>query len=241
MKKNNVSSPLWVMIKREFSTYFVSPIPYIVIGLFLIFSGFLFFSTFFLIGRADLRQFFSTLPLLFAFFIPAITMRMFSEEERSGSLETLLTLPVTITEVVLAKYFSALLFTVTMLLPTIFYGITTALFGNPDIGPIIGGFLGAILLGASFSAIGIFASASTKNQIIAFFIAFAICIGLTMIDNFLFLLPSELTNILSFFSATNHFQSISKGIIDSRDILYFASIIVIFVELTIIRFQSKRA
>jgi len=241
MKKKTTSSPLFVMIKGEFSTYFVSPIPYIVIGLFLIFSGFLFFSTFFLIGRADLRQFFATLPVLFAFFIPAITMRMFSEEERSGSLETLMTLPVTVTEVVLAKYFSALLFTIILLLPTIFYGITTAIFGNPDIGPIIGGFLGAILLGASFSAIGIFASASTKNQIIAFFIAFAICIGITMIDNFLFLLPAEITTLLSYFSATSHFQSISKGIIDSRDILYFCSIIIIFIELTILRFHSKKA
>ena len=238
MKKH---SAVTILLKRELFTWFNSFVAWLVTALFLVSTGLLFFSTFFIRQVATLRYFFSLLPILFSFFIPAITMRLFAEESRSGSLETLMTLPVSSAQVVAGKYLAAFISSAVMLLPTLSYAFTAKMFGSPDIGPIIGGYLGALFLAASFSAIGIFASASSKNQIVAFFIGFAICIILAIIDNFLILLPTGLTGFLTFFSANTHFESISKGIIDSRDLLYFISITVIFLGLTIKTEEGRRA
>ena len=230
----------WVVImKRELTAYFTSPIAYIVCALFLIFAGCFFFATFFLAQRAELRNFFSLLPITFSFFIPALTMRIFSEEQRSGSIETLVTLPVTSLDIVTGKYIASFISSVVILVPTLFYIITCAIFGNPDAGPIIGGYLGAILLAASFSSIGVFASSVTKNQIIAFFVGLAICIFLSMLSAFMQLLPAPLVAICTFFSATSHFDSISRGI-DTRDVLYFVSLIALFFSLTVQTVNNAR-
>ncbi|MCQ2587726.1 MAG: ABC transporter permease [Treponema sp.] len=229
-KKNH---PSFIIMKRELKSYFSGPIPYIVTGLFLIIAGIMFFSTFFFQDRAELRNYFTMLPLLLAFFIPAITMRLFSEEKRSGSFETLMTLPVTELNVVLGKYLASFIGTLIMIAPTLFYVIAVFICGSPDIGPIIGGFLGAIFLSASYTSIGLFASSVTKNQIIAFFIGFIICIVLTMLSSFLFLLPGPLVNFFSYLCADIHFESISKGIIDTRDIIYFVSVTAFFLVLTV--------
>ncbi|QTQ15620.1 ABC transporter permease subunit [Treponema parvum] len=229
-----------IIMKRELSSYFTSPIAYIVTGLFLVFSGFIFFSTFFIARRAELRDFFAILPVMFSFFIPALTMRLFSEEKRSGSLETLLTLPVTDFDVVMGKFLAAFLASAAMLAPSIFYVITACIFGSPDMGPIIGGYLGALFLCAAFSSIGIFASSLTKNQIIAFFAAFAICILFSMITVFLVILPAPAVNFLSFFSANTHFNSIARGIIDTRDLLYFISLTALFVGMTVKASKNSR-
>ncbi len=225
----------WFFIaKREILSYFTSPIAYIVSALFLLFSGFLFFSTFFLVNRAELRSFFELLPILFSFFIPAMTMRVFSEEKKSGTMETLVTLPVSIFDIVLGKYLACFVCGVVLLVPTLFYIIACVLFASAsvDFGPIIGGYIGAILLIASFCAIGVFASSMTKNQIIAFFVAWAICIFLTLVNSFSVLLPSSFIAFATFISSSSHFMSIARGIIDSRDILYFISITAIFISLT---------
>lgn len=235
-----MKSPTSIILKRELSSYFTSPIAYIVAGLFIVFSSFLFFAVFFLQNRAELRQFFSSLPMLFAFFIPAITMRLFSEERRNGSLETLLTLPVSSLDVVAGKYLASLCFSLCMLVPTIAYVITVSLYGKPDIGPLVGGYLGAFFLSASFSSIGLFASALTKNQVIAFFIAFSMCIVLALADSFLIFLPSSIVNFLQYFSAGNHFTSISRGIIDTRDIVYFLSLTFLFLTLTVKVLDTRR-
>jgi ABC-2 type transport system permease protein len=233
-------SPAVVIMKRELGVYFTSPIAYIVTGLFLIIAGILFFAVFFLQNRAELRNYFSLLPILLSFFIPALTMRIYAEEKRSGSIETLMTLPVTETDVVTGKFLAAFLSSAMMIAPTVLYIIPVVIFGNPDGGPIIGGFLGALFLCAAFSAIGIFASSITKNQIIAFFTAFIICIALTMIDQFLVFLPAGIVTVLSYISANAHFTSISRGIIDTRDLLYFISITAFFFYLTVITQQDER-
>ena len=238
MKKH---SAITVILKRELYTWFNSFVAWLVTGLFLISTGLLFFSTFFIRQVATLRYFFSLLPILFSFFIPAITMRLFAEESRSGSLETLMTLPVSSAQAVAGKYLAAFISCAVMLLPTLSYVLTAGMFGSPDAGPIVGGYLGALFLAAAYSAIGLFASASSKNQIVAFFIGFAICIILSIIDSFLILLPAGITNFLSFFSANTHFESISKGIIDSRDLLYFISITIIFLGLTVKTEEGRRA
>jgi ABC-2 type transport system permease protein len=212
------------IFKKEIRVYFVSPIGYIVISIFLLVTGWFFFTTFFLFSQANLRNFFGLLPITFSFVIPAVTMRLFSEELNVGSYEILLTMPVTFVDVVLGKFLAAVAFITAMLIPTLAYPITVAFLGQLDWGPVVGGYVGAVLLGAAFSAIGLFASSLTRNQIIAFIIGMAICFSLTLIDEMLFFLPQSLLGFLQYIGADFHFQNISKGIIDSRDIVYFLSV-----------------
>ena len=212
------------IFKREFRTYFVSPIAYIVISFFLLVTGWFFFTTFFLYNQASLRNFFSLLPIIFSFVVPAITMRLFSEEFNVGSYETLLTMPVTFLDVVLGKFLASVAFIAAMLIPTLAYPLTVGFLGQLDWGPVAGGYTGAILLGAAFSAIGLLSSSMTRNQIIAFITGMAICFSLVMIDKMLFFLPRFSLVFFQYLGADHHFQNISKGIIDSRDILYFLSI-----------------
>jgi len=212
------------IFKKEFMAYFVSPIAYLVISIFLLITGWFFFTTFFLNNQANLRNFFALLPIIFSFVVPAITMRLFSEELNVGSYETLLTMPVTLREVVAGKFLAALAFVITMLVPTVSYPITVSFLGRLDWGPVAGGYIGAILLGAAFCSIGLFASSLTRNQIIAFITAVAICFVLTLIDKMLFFLPRSLLGFFEYLGADFHFENISKGIIDSRDVLYFLSV-----------------
>ena len=225
---------LWpVIAKRELKSYFSGPIAYIVTALFLALSGFMFFSTFFLANRAELRDFFQILPMLLSLFIPALTMRIFAEEKKSGSFETLLTLPVTVGDVVAGKYIASLISSLVMLIPSIFYVLACCIFGNPDPGPIIGGYVGAIFLAAAFTAIGMYCSSKTKNQILALIVSLALCLTLSMMHIFFMLLPGAFVPLISFLSATKHFDSISRGILDTRDLIYFASVTALFVVLTV--------
>ena len=217
-------SPVIHIFKREFSAYMVSPVAYIVISVFLIITGWFFFTTFFLQNQASLRNFFSLLPLVFAFVVPAITMRLLSEEFSVGSYETLLTLPVTFSDVILGKFLAATGFTAAMLAPTLLYPLTVSVLGTLDWGPVLGGYIGALLLGAAFSAIGLLASSLTRNQIVAFIVGTAICFSLCLIDKMLFFLPQSLLGFFEYLGADFHFQNIAKGILDTRDILYFISV-----------------
>lgn len=215
------------IFRREFKVYFISPIAYIVIAIFLVLAGWFFFSTFFLYNQAQLRDFFSLLPIIFSFIVPTVTMRLFSEEFNVGSYEILATMPVTFTEIIAGKFLAAVAFIAIMLVPTLSYAVTVAFLGDLDWGPVIGGYIGAVLLGGAFSAIGIFASSLTKNQIIAFIVGMVICVALTLIDKLLFFMPERLLGFFQYIGADYHFQNVAKGIIDSRDILYFASLIFI--------------
>jgi len=227
------------IFKREFKSYFVSPIAYIVISIFLLVTGWFFFSTFFIYNQANLRSFFSMLPIIFAFVVPAITMRLFSEELNVGSYETLLTLPVTYRDVILGKFLASVVFIMAMLVPTIAYPVTAWLLGQLDWGPVAGGYIGALLLGAAYSAVGLFASSLTRNQIIAFIIGIAICFSLTLVDKMLFFLPRNLVGLFGYLGADFHFQNISKGVVDSRDLLYFLSISFVGLYCTHLAIQGK--
>jgi len=156
--------------------------------------------------------------------IPAATMRLVAEERNVGSYEILLTMPVTLVDVVLGKFLAALVFVAAMLIPTLSYPITVSFLGNLDWGPVVAGYIGAIMLAAAFSAVGLFASSLTRNQIIAFIIGAIICFGLATIDWVLFFLPPSILAIVQYVGAYFRFQNIAKGIIDSRDILYFLSV-----------------
>jgi len=215
------------VVRKELASYFATPVAYIVITVFLAVTGWFFFSTFFLYGQAELRAFFQLLPLMLSFVVPAVTMRLFAEEKHSGSFEILMTLPVSTRDVVAGKMLAGSIFVMIMLAPTILYAVSVALVGSLDPGPMIGGYIGAALLGGAYSAIGVFASSLTKNQIVAFIIGLAICLTLTLVDKFLFFLPSGLLNVLEYLGADYHFRNISRGIIDTRDLLYFLSLIAI--------------
>lgn len=229
------------IFKKELKSYFVSPIAYIVISVFLLIIGWLFFSTFFLDRQANMTRFFSILPVAFAFVVPAVTMRLFSEEINIGSYEILLTMPVTFRDIIVGKFLAAVGFIGIMLIPTLFYAVTTTFLGKLDWGPVIGGYLGAILLGATFSAIGLLASSVTRNQVVAFIIGMAVCLALTLlIDFMLFFLPNFLVGIFQYLSANYHFQNIAKGVIDLRDILYFVSVSFVVLYGTNLIMQGKK-
>jgi ABC-2 type transport system permease protein len=212
------------ILTKELKDYFLSPIAYIVIAVYLVVTGWLFFSAFFVFGQADLRNFFNLLPFTFAFVIPAVTMRLFSEELNTGSYETLLTLPVTSRAIILGKFLAGVVFTAALLAPTIAYPICISLIGDLDWGPVAGGYVGALLLGAAFTAVGLFASALTRNQIIAFIVGALICFTLAVLDKMLFFFPQGLVGVVGYLGAEVHFQNVAKGIIDSRDVLYFLSV-----------------
>ncbi len=215
------------ILTKEVKDYFITPIAYIVISIFLLITGWFFFTTFFLYNQADLRQFFNLLPIIFAFVIPAITMKLFAEEVNVGSYEVLITLPVTMNDIIIGKFLAAVVFIAACLIPTLAYPIFITFMGQLDWGPVIAGYAGAILLGGAFAAVGLFASSLTRNQIIAFIVGMVICFALTTIDKMLFFFPQILLSVIGYLGADFHFQNISKGVIDSRDILYFGSVIFI--------------
>jgi len=225
---------------KELKDFFISPIAYIVISVFLLVTGWLFFSTFFIFNQADMRNFFNLLPMTFAFVVPAITMRLFSEELNTGSYEILLTLPVTFRDIILGKFLAGVAFVCAILLPTLAYPVCISLMGELDWGPVIGGYAGAVMLGAASTAIGLFASALTRNQIIAFILGAVICFGLTTMDRMLFFFPPPILNIVNYLGASSHFQNVAKGIIDSRDILYFLSLVFLGLYAAHLAMQEKK-
>jgi len=227
------------IFRKELKGYFISPIAYIVISIFLVLTGWFFFSTFFLYGQAEMRAFFSLLPIIFSFIIPAITMRLFSEEFSTGSYELLLTLPVSTMNIILGKFLAASAFASIMLVPTIFYALFISFLGDLDWGPVIGGYVGAVLMGSAFSAIGLFASSITRNQIIAFITGMSLCFLLTLVDKILFFLPESALGVFQFLGADFHFKNISKGVIDSRDLLYFLSVCFVMLYSTNLVIQEK--
>lgn len=213
-----------LIFNKEFKDYFTSPIAYIVIAIFLAVTGWLFFSAFFLYDQAEMRRFYMLLPLLFALVVPIITMRLFSEEINVGSYELLLTLPVTFRDIIIGKFMAAVAFVAALLLPTLSYPLFIGAIGDLDWGVTFGGYIGALLMGAAYAAIGLFASSLTRNQIIACIVAMVICVFLAIVDQMLFFFPQSILNLITYASANAHFNNIAKGIVDSRDLLYFLSI-----------------
>lgn len=227
------------ILTKEVKDYFISPIAYIVISIFLVVTGWFFFSTFFIFNQADLRNFFDLLPITFSFVIPAITMRLFSEEFNVGSYEILLTLPVTFNDIIFGKFFAAVIFMAAALVPTLSYPLFISFLGELDWGPVIGGYIGAVLLAAAYAAVGLFASAITRNQIIAFIVGMGICFTFTLIDKMLFFFPAPLLGVIGYLGADYHFSNIAKGIIDTRDLVYFLSVIFIGLYATHLAMQEK--
>ena len=233
---------MYAVFKRELFSLLNSLMAYITIGIFLLAAGLLlwFFPDTSILdyGYAELTGFFSLAPFLFMFLIPAICMRSFAEERREGTYILLATRPLTEWQIIWAKYFACLLLVLFSLLPTLIYCYTISKLampaGNVDTGAIIGSYIGLLLLGASFTAIGIFASSITKNQVIAF--AIAVFLYFMMYNGFDAMAKMELLtalqNFFIFLSVNEHYQSISRGVLDTRDAVYFLSLVFFFLLLT---------
>jgi ABC-type uncharacterized transport system involved in gliding motility auxiliary subunit len=214
----------FLVFRRELRGTFLSPIAYIVIAVFLAVTGWLFFSPFFLNDRADLREFFSLLPLILSFVIPAITMRIFAEEYRGGTFEITRTLPVPVASIIAGKFLASLTLVAVMLLPTVSYAVSVSALGELDWGPVVGGYLGALLLGAAYTAIGLFASSLTKNQIVAYITGIALVLFFTIVDRMLLFLPPNLAGLFQYLAADFHFQNVARGVFDTRDLVYFLTL-----------------
>ncbi len=216
------------LFRREYASYFNSPIAYIVVPVFLLVFGVLFFfiPDFFLVNQASLRRFFDMAPVVTAIFAPAMTMRLLAEERRSGTLELLTTMPLKDEEIVVGKFLGALALMGTAIALTLVYAFTAASLGDLDWGPVFGGYLGLVLLSGAYLAIGLLASSLTGNQIVAFFVALFVSICLFLVDAAAALyLPGQLLPLAEFLSFSRHFQNIARGVLDLRDVVFYLSII----------------
>ncbi len=220
-------SKSWVIARRELRGYFDSPTAYIVVVSFLLVSGWIFFSSFFLIGRADMRSFFEPSPfspsMLLAIIVPALTMRLVAEERKSGTIELLTTFPITDTEVIMGKFLGALGLLSVGLAATVIYAVAVASLGPLDWGPVVSGYVGLFLFTASMVAVGVLCSTVTENQIIAFILGFIVCSGLYFVYYLQFFLPRELAQVVEYISISSHLDNLARGVIDSRDVLYYVS------------------
>jgi ABC-2 type transport system permease protein len=227
---------------KELKSYFVSPIAYIFIIVYLALTNFLFFQTFFINNQAEMRSYFELLPYIFLIFIPAITMRTWAEEKRNKTFELLLTLPLRDMQIVAGKFLAALGFLKITLFCSLTVPITVAFLGNPDIGVIVGGYIGAILLGAAYISIGMWVSSLTENQIVALIGGVVVILLLLLIGHplMLYFVPQQFVGILSYIGLAGHFESICRGVVDSRDVVYYCSVIIFFLFLNAQSLESRK-
>lgn len=228
------------IFKKELKSYFDSAMAYIIIVVFVGLLGWFFTSSLFLANLATLRSFFETAPFLLLFFGPAITMRLISEEKKTGTIELLATKPIHDYEMIIGKFLSAWVLFMIALLPTLIYYFTITILGDIELGPVVGGYLGLILVGGVFISIGVFGSTLTENQVVAFIISFLMVFVLFILDKILLFVPGFLSSILEYLSIDYHFSNIARGVIDSRDIIYYFSAIVIMLYLSTVVISKRR-
>lgn len=239
----------WIVIKRELASYFATPLAYMFIFIFLVLSGvFTFYlGNFYERGQADLSPFFNFHPWLYLFLVPAISMRLWSEERKSGTIELLMTLPITRLDAVLGKFFAAWLFAGLALALTFPLWITVNYLGNPDNGVIFASYVGSWLMAGAFLAIGSCMSACSKSQVIAFIACGVVCLlfilaGFPLVLNvFRAWMPAMFIDTLASVSFLTHFSSISRGVLSLVDVLFFLSVIVTWLLATIIVVEMKQA
>jgi ABC-2 type transport system permease protein len=219
-----------IIARREIAAYFNSPVAYIVLGIFLLVMGLFFFqiTSIFSIGVATMRGLFAQGPFLFLFFAPAMTMRLLAEERRSGTIELLLTWPVTDGAVVLGKFMAALAFLCIGLVLTFPYALTVSALGSLDWGPVFGGYIGLVCMGAAYLAIGVFASSITANQIVAFVVSFLLGGFFFTVGKLTGQLPPRLAAWADALSFDKHFQDITRGVIDTRDLVFYIVFVALF-------------
>jgi ABC-2 type transport system permease protein len=242
-------NPIGIVFRRELASYFATPVAYVFIVIFLVLAGAFtfYFGGFFERGQADLGAFFYYHPFLYLFLIPAIGMRLWAEERKSGTIELLLTLPLTMLQAVIGKFLAAWAFVGIAVALTFPIWITVNYLGDPDNGAIVAGYIGTLLMAGAFLAIASCISATTRNQVIAFIIAVVVCFvlvlaGFPFVTDFISLfLPQFLVDAVASLSFWTHFQSISKGVIDLRDLIYFGLMIGFWLYANAVVIDYKKA
>jgi ABC-2 type transport system permease protein len=239
----------YAVFRRELAGYFATPLAYVFIVIFLLAMGSFtfYFGKFYDAGRAELNTFFGFHPWLYLFLIPAISMRLWAEEQKTGTIELLLTLPISIAAAVIGKFFAAWAFAGIALLLTFPMWLTVNYLGSPDNGVIVASYIGSWLMAGGYLAIGSCLSALTNNQVIAFVVTVVVCFMFTIsgndivLDFFKVWAPVAIVNTVSSFSFLTHFASIMNGVIDLRDLVFFGSLIALFLFINVIVLDLKRA
>ncbi len=229
-----------VIALKEFKSYLSSPMAYIVTGIFLFATGFFFSISPATLQETSINGFLQAGVILLLLFCPLLTMRLLAEERKMGTMELLLTIPVRDSEVILGKFLGSLAILAVMLGLTLYYPLLLAIFGDPDPGPIFTGYLGLFLLGSTSLAIGIFTSSLTSNQIVAAVLAIGILLTLYFIGFTATFLPESLGEVIGFFSMSNYFPDFMRGIIDTRGLVYYLSIMGLFLFLAIRSLENSR-
>ena len=238
------------ILLREIKSFFGSPIGYLVIAVFLLLNGlflWVFEGDYNILnsGFADLSPFFTLAPWILIFLIPAVTMRSFSDEKKQGTLELLLTKPISLWQIVAGKFFGAMLLIVIAIIPTFIYVYVISSLGMPegniDLGSTMGSYFGLLFLIAAYTAIGVFTSALSDNQIVAFILSVFGCFFFYYAFEGLanYIPPAE--NLISYLGMDSHFKSMARGVIDTRDVLYFVSLTVLFLSFTVYKLKSHKA
>lgn len=237
------------IIKRELAGYFGSPVAYVFLVIFLVLCGFFTFyvSHFYELEQADLRAFFEWHPWIFLFLVPAVGMRLWADERRTGTIELILTLPVTLPEVVVGKFIAAWLFIGLGLFLTFPLVLTVSYLGDPDLGAVFCAYLGSFLLAGAYLSVGSMTSSMTRNQVISFILSVIICLFLVLagwppvIEILSGWSPLWLVDVISGFSFMPHFQSMERGVLDLRDILYYISVIFFMLFSNGVVLQNRKA
>lgn len=237
------------IFKRELHAYFATPVAYVFLVIFLLLTGVFSFylGGFYESNQADLDAFFQFHPWLYLFLIPAISMRLWAEERKAGTVELLMTLPVSLTQAVLGKYLAAWCFTALALALTFPIWITVNYLGDPDNGVIVAGYLGSLIMAGGFLAIGGCFSALTKSQVVAFVLSMAVCFCFVLsgfpivLDLFQAWMPQALVDAIGSFSFLTHFSAIRKGVIDVRSLVYFLSLIAFWLYATTVAIDARKA
>jgi ABC-2 type transport system permease protein len=236
------------VFKREFKSYFTTPLAYVFLVVFLFFSGYLTFKEgFFEARQADMSAFFVNMPLLFVFLVPAAAMRLWAEERKTGSIELLFTLPITVRQAVLGKFFAAWVFLIVAMALTFPMAITVCYLGKPDIGLILTGYLASILMAGGFLAVGCFFSAITNNQVVSFVLSVVACAilvfaGMPTTMNYLAsFLPAGLVEAISTMSFQEHFDSMQRGVLEFKDVSYFVILIAGWIAACGVVLDERRA
>ncbi|MDP6532392.1 MAG: ABC transporter permease subunit [Candidatus Marinimicrobia bacterium] len=226
---------------KELRAFFNSPMAYIFLVIFALVNGYFFTNTFFLIGQSDLRTLFSTVPLVYLFFIPAVAMGLIARERNIGTIEIMSTLPLKTTEFVIGKFLAALTLILAALAVTSVHFITLLQVGdNVDTGAVISGYIGLALVGALYTSVGTFASSLTENQVVAFIIGVFIVLVFWLMDKMLIFIPSGISGLVQYFAVEYHLSNISRGVIDTRNLVYFFSIVGFFLFLTVHTLDTRK-
>jgi len=241
--------PVKTILSREWAAYFNSPIAYVFLVIFLVLSGFFTFavSRFYENGQANLQPFFFWHPWLYLILVPAVTMRLWAEEQKSGTIELLLTLSVRTGQAITAKFLAAWLFMGLALLLTFPMILTAYYLGEPDPGVIASGYLASFLLAGAYVAVGLFASALTRNQVISFILAaviglFLLLAGFPPVTDALYAVaPSWVVDVIAGFSFSAHYDQLQRGVVDARDVLYFASVVAFMLLATHVALENRRS